>query len=190
MKRIVFISCIAFFSFIALVSCGGEDCAGDECNEPVDDNITTDTEPTDDSEVTDDATDEVETDDVQTDDPEIDEKPDEDITPPSCEEDPTCQEDCQDNLAKEGNWKVKIPTTVTGTITIKLSSVNGECNVAVSGMWTFVWKGNYQCLEVPEYFSFFSLLDMEEDQLAIQKSSSQESCENGGGAFYKFEKIQ
>jgi hypothetical protein len=189
MKKNTFSVAVAAIAFCFIfIACGGE-----EPKEPVD-NDQNDEEVIVDNEESDDATDNEESDDiVDSEEPDdlIDEEPtDDDSTPLSCEEDPTCQEDCQDNLAKEGNWKVKIPTTVTGTITIKLSSVNGECNVAVSGMWTFVWEGDYQCLEVPEYFSFFSLLDMEEENLVIRQSSTEEVCENGQGATYKFEKIQ
>lgn len=97
MKRIVFISCIAFISFIAVVSCGGE-----EPKEPVD-NDQNDEEVIVDNEESDDATDNEESDDIvdseEPDDDSIltDEDPDQDQGTP----DPTI---CSTFEPDEGTW--------------------------------------------------------------------------------------
>ena len=180
---------IAFFSFIALVSCGGEEPKTD--NEPTDEEVITDTEPTDDVEPVDNE----EPDDIETDDPEIDEEPtDNDTASPSCEENPTCQEVCKNFLEMEGNWSIVIPTTVSGEITLTLSVAGANCKVTVTGEWEFVWEGTeipqMTCAQCMNCTSFFSLQEMEEELLVIKKAGSKENCEAGEGGFWKFKKIQ
>jgi len=188
MKNVMIVVFLAFVS-IFFVSCGGEgpddpiDTDQIDNNEPVDEDLT-------DNESIDDSTDETTDDDIL-----IDNEPtDDDTTPITCDQDETCKEICKNFLNMEGSWSVVEPTTVSGEIDLTLS-INGEnCKIAVTGKWDFVWEGTEisqcTCVEYSPIYSFFSLQEMEEGRLIIKKSSTEEVCENGQGATYKFEKIQ
>ena len=110
MKRIVFISCIAFISFIAVVSCGGE-----EPKEPVD-NDQNDEEVIVDNEESDDATDNEESDDIVDSEP-SDDQPDELIDEENPDEDQVVTNFCEKMLDIAGDWyKVEGGDKITMTL--------------------------------------------------------------------------
>lgn len=162
---------IAFFSFIALVSCGGEEPKTD--NEPTDEEVITDTEPTDDVEPVDNE----EPDDIQTDDPEIDEEPtDDDSTAPSCEENPTCQEVCKNFLDKSGHWNRKESDLDPGSIDVTLFVCEDECCLDTTGskQWSFKSTNRDYPAEFPSPIYFFSLRKTDSETFVVEKKQEKE----------------